>query len=514
VQNLKRRLCCLAALLCLSGTVAAQVITEFSAGITPGARPLGIVAGPDGNLWFTESGGDRIGRITPSGVVIEFSAGLTPGSQPSDITLGMDGNLWFTEPGTDRIGRITPNGVISEFSAGISPGAQPTGIAPGPDGNIWFTEPGVNSIARISPAGVVTEFRQGVIPADAKPTDITRGPDGNMWFGQSRGAGPVTSIVAAAKIGRITPMGMVSYHYNFPIFSSAGSLTAGPDGNVWFTGWYFGSLAVTKISPAGEVVGSVSTSIAPNSSTGGITTGPDGNVWLADIGTLPYGQAPVGRIMRITTPGVVTEFKFGAMGRIARIVAGPDGKLWFTEPDSNKIGRATPVTMAVEFYNASLDHYFMTWMADETAKLDAGTEIKGWMRTGYSFMVHTTESAIQQPNIPAGAQRLFLSVPVCRYYIPPQLGDSHFFGRDVAECEATGRKFPGLMLEDEAFMQTFLPNAGICPDNTTPVYRVFSNRADANHRYMTDRAVRDQMVAKGWLAEGDGPDRVVMCAPQ
>ena len=32
-------------------------------------------------------------------------------------------------------------------------------------------------------------------------------------------------------------------------------------------------------------------------------------------------------------------------------------------------------------------------------------------------------------------------------------------------------------------------------------------------RYMTDRAVRDQMMAKGWLAEGDGADIVVMCAP-
>jgi hypothetical protein len=30
---------------------------------------------------------------------------------------------------------------------------------------------------------------------------------------------------------------------------------------------------------------------------------------------------------------------------------------------------------------------------------------------------------------------------------------------------------------------------------------------------MIDRAARDQMVAKGWLAEGDGPDLVVMCAP-
>jgi len=51
-------------------------------------------------------------------------------------------------------------------------------------------------------------------------------------------------------------------------------------------------------------------------------------------------------------------------------------------------------------------------------------------------------------------------------------------------------------------MQMTLPAAGVCPAATVPIYRVFSNRADANHRYMTDRAVRAQMVAKGWLAEG------------
>ena len=63
-------------------------------------------------------------------------------------------------------------------------------------------------------------------------------------------------------------------------------------------------------------------------------------------------------------------------------------------------------------------------------------------------------------------------------------------------------------------MQMFLPVAGVCPANTTEVYRVFSNRADANHRYMTDKAVRQMMVDKGWLAEGDGPNLVVMCAPE
>jgi hypothetical protein len=31
---------------------------------------------------------------------------------------------------------------------------------------------------------------------------------------------------------------------------------------------------------------------------------------------------------------------------------------------------------------------------------------------------------------------------------------------------------------------------------------------------MTDKLVRSVMVTKGWQVEGDGPDAVVMCAPQ
>ena len=160
----------------------------------------------------------------------------------------------------------------------------------------------------------------------------------------------------------------------------------------------------------------------------------------------------------------------------------------------------TVTDTVVEYHHTGLDHYFITWMPNEIAILDAGTQIKGWMRTGHSFKTYTTAQAGTSP--------------VCRYYIPPGLGDSHFFGRGTVECNATGQKNPTFVLEDPAFMQTFLPAAGACPASTTPVYRVFSNRVDANHRYMTDRSVRDQMVAKGWLAEGDGPDLVVMCAPQ
>src|ERR1700687_3806642 len=99
--------CMLASLCLLSGGAWAQVVTEFSTGITAGAQPWAITAGPDGNLWFTEISGNRIGRITPLGVVTEFSAGITAGAVPYGITAGPDGNLWFAEYGGNQIWRST-----------------------------------------------------------------------------------------------------------------------------------------------------------------------------------------------------------------------------------------------------------------------------------------------------------------------------------------------------------------------------------------------------------------------
>jgi len=76
-------------------------------------------------------------------------------------------------------------------------------------------------------------------------------------------------------------------------------------------------------------------------------------------------------------------------------------------------------------------------------------------------------------------------------------------------------KFPQFVLESPAVMYIGLPNTvtGACMPGWTPVYRVWNQRADSNHRYMTDRALRDAMVAQGYVAEGYGPDAVIMCAP-
>ena len=49
--------------------IRGQIIQEFPL-LPPGRGPEGITTGPDGNLWFCEEEGNRIGRQTyPGGVV-------------------------------------------------------------------------------------------------------------------------------------------------------------------------------------------------------------------------------------------------------------------------------------------------------------------------------------------------------------------------------------------------------------------------------------------------------------
>jgi len=54
--------------------------------VPSGSYPFAIVAGLDGNLWFTELHRDNIGRITPSGLVTEFA--IDPDSLAVGITVG------------------------------------------------------------------------------------------------------------------------------------------------------------------------------------------------------------------------------------------------------------------------------------------------------------------------------------------------------------------------------------------------------------------------------------------
>ena len=111
----------LASTLVGSAPLRAQIV-EFPVP-TAASRPYTIAAGPDGNLWFTESMGNKIGRITPAGVITEFTVPMA-GSGPYGICVGPDGNIWFTERFGNQIGRL----------AGPARGRASRGTRPGRGG--------------------------------------------------------------------------------------------------------------------------------------------------------------------------------------------------------------------------------------------------------------------------------------------------------------------------------------------------------------------------------------------
>jgi len=169
------------------------------------------------------------------------------------------------------------------------------------------------------------------IPTDSsEPTSITAGPDGNLWFTE-----------AAGNIGRSTPRGSI-IEFSVPTSNQTGEaasspevIVAGPDGNLWFTDP--GNHSVDRITTGGKI-----TAFAVSGAPHGLTVGPDNNLWFTEDNAM---------LGRITPTGVVTEIALPleSPSNDDRITTGADGNLWLVEPGANKIGRVTTRGELTEF---------------------------------------------------------------------------------------------------------------------------------------------------------------------
>jgi RHS repeat-associated protein len=198
------------------------VITEYA--LPSGSDPPDIAAGPDGNLWFTEYGTSRIGKITTSGAVTEYT--LPSGSSPDDIAVGpeKENALWFTEHGTSKIGKITTSGAVTEYV--LPAGSYPYGIAVGPEKEnaLWFTDVDTAKIGRITPSGVITEYS---IPSESShPREITTGPEKEkaLWFTDEN------TFNDTSEIGKIVPpVGNLRAHDSQTIYYSVAANSKYPE---------------------------------------------------------------------------------------------------------------------------------------------------------------------------------------------------------------------------------------------------------------------------------------------
>jgi virginiamycin B lyase len=331
------------------------MVTEFVAGIPSVGAIRDLVAGPDGNIWFTFDAASpppgskarsrsAIGRITPAGVVTMFSAGLRGKSYPGEIVAGSDGNLWFSEAaGPPAVGRVTPQGSIAEFPLGLQQALGVGGIAAGPGGNLWFTqvfdlphgdgEPG-GLIGRVDASGALASF--GAPPA-ALGAPIA-GPDGNVWFVGAPDGHPTIDRVTA--VGEIAAFGQGQV-------GVPSDLAVGPDGNVWFTA----QQSIGRVTPSGQV--STFTDCMDFrhafSEATQMISGPDRDLWFGTDTSreLPSISEPP-TIGRATPDGQITLFKAGVDSQ-SSLIAGPDGRVWFAG-GGEEIERITPPSAPVNTF--------------------------------------------------------------------------------------------------------------------------------------------------------------------
>ena len=107
---------------------------------------------------------------------------------------------------------------------------------------------------------------------------------------------------------------------------------------------------------------------SPNSETSGITYGSDGNIWFTERQTNKIGK--------MTPAGVFTEYNVPTAGADPlSITAGPDGNLWFTENGANNIAKITPTGTITEYSIPSTNSFGL-------ASITAGPDGNLWFTEG------------------------------------------------------------------------------------------------------------------------------------
>jgi virginiamycin B lyase len=249
-----------------------------------------MAVAPDGSVWFTGPGVDRVGRRSAAGELSLYS--VAAGANPQVVATDLDGAAWFAENGGNAIGRITADGRLTEFplperaaSGAFSycPGTCPFGVVRGQDDAIWFSETNVAPlgarIGRVTARGDVTEFP---LPNGARPSGIALGKDGNLWFIEEDG----TRLATMTRAGYVTEF---PYPRAPALTILYGAIATAPDASVWLLVWPSGSASggsqLTRYIP-GKGYDQLTDLPASGTPPTSLAVAVDGSVWISQGDTV------------------------------------------------------------------------------------------------------------------------------------------------------------------------------------------------------------------------------------
>ncbi len=168
---------------------------------------------------------------------------------------------------------------------------------------------------------------------------------GDIWFVEGGGA--------IGTVNPANPSTVVSYPQDLTNATGPQGITVGPDNNIWFSeaGGAIGKLVISSPS---TVIQPYTQGLSAHALIAGLTSGPLGDIWFTDafnnaIGLLNPNNS--NSITEIPIPASLT----GIHSFASEIIAGPGGKLYFTEANVNvdHNGAVTVTNPAIGIYNPS-----------------------------------------------------------------------------------------------------------------------------------------------------------------
>jgi virginiamycin B lyase len=244
---------------------------------TPHSRPHDPALAPDGSLWYTGQGANKLGRLDPTTGQFKEYPLKTPGSGPHGLVADRDGNIWFTAISGGYVGKLDPKtGDIAEYRP--SNGAQIDPHTPvfDHDGILWFTNEGTNYIGRLDPKTGQMTLTKSPTP-HAVPYGIVITKDNAPFFCE----------FGTDKLATIDPKTMTVREYTLPAADARPRRIAlAPDGTVYYTDYARGYLG--HFDPAaGKLLKEWPSPGGTGSEPYGIAITSDGEVWYSESGVNP-----------------------------------------------------------------------------------------------------------------------------------------------------------------------------------------------------------------------------------
>jgi virginiamycin B lyase len=244
---------------------------------TPKSRPHDPALSPDGLLWYTGQGANKLGRLDPkTGGFKEYSL-KTPNSGPHGLVADKQGNIWFTAISAGYVGKLDPTtGEIAEYRPADGTKIDPHTPVFDHDGMLWFTNQETDYIGRLDPKSGKMILTKLPTP-HAVPYGIVILPNNT----------PIFCEFGTDKLGTIDPRTMRIREYSLP---AAGArprrIALAPDGSIYYTDFARGYLGHFDPS-AGRLLKEWSSPGGPESEPYGIAITNDGEVWYSESGVKP-----------------------------------------------------------------------------------------------------------------------------------------------------------------------------------------------------------------------------------